>query len=64
MKFEDVVRGRRSIRGFKPDPVPQKILEEVIELATRSPSSMNTQPWHFVSLEFLDRLIKVYVAED
>ncbi len=50
MKFEEVVRGRRSIRGYKPDPVPQKVMEEVIELATRAPSSMNTQPWHFYVL--------------
>ncbi len=47
VKFEEVVRGRRSIRGYRPDPVPQKVIEEIIELATRSPSSMNTQPWHF-----------------
>ncbi len=46
MQFEEVVQGRRSIRGFKPDPVPRKVLEDVIELATRAPSSMNTQPWH------------------
>ncbi len=50
MEFEEVVRGRRSIRGYKPDPVPQAVIEEVIELATRSPSSMNTQPWHFYVL--------------
>ena len=37
---------RRSIRGYKPDPVPKEVIEEVLELAVRSPSSMNTQPWH------------------
>lgn len=41
---EDVVMGRRSIRGFKPQPVERQVIEEVIELATRAPSSMNTQP--------------------
>ena len=46
MDFDDVVQGRRSIRGFKPDPVPRALLEEVIALAVRAPSSMNTQPWH------------------
>lgn len=60
MEFEEVVRGRRSIRGYKPDAVPQKVIEEVIELATRAPSSMNTQPWHFyvVTGEPLDRIRK------
>jgi len=58
LEFEEVVRGRRSIRGYKPDPVPREVLEEVIELAVRSPSSMNTQPWHLyvVSGEVLDRI--------
>ncbi|HSG89897.1 MAG TPA: nitroreductase [Pseudomonadales bacterium] len=50
MNFDEVVTGRRSIRGYRPDPVPRKVVEEVIELATRSPSSMNTQPWHFYVL--------------
>jgi nitroreductase len=45
--YETVVRGRRSIRGFKPEPVPRSVLEEVLELAIRAPSSMNSQPWHF-----------------
>ena len=47
MEFEEVIRGRRSIRGYKEDPVPKKVIHEVIELANRAPSSMNTQPWHF-----------------
>ncbi len=47
MNYDDVVLGRRSIRGFKPKPVPRRVIEEVSELATRAPSSMNTQPWHF-----------------
>ena len=47
MQFDDVVRVRRSIRGYKPDPVPRALIEEVISLAMRAPSSMNTQPWNF-----------------
>ncbi|MDO7842329.1 nitroreductase [Sphingomonas immobilis] len=45
--FDTVVTGRRSTRGFKPDPVPRALLEEVIALAMRAPSSLNTQPWNF-----------------
>ena len=58
MDYDEVVFGRRSIRGYKPEPVPRQVIEEVIELATRAPSSMNTQPWHFfvVSGEPLDRI--------
>jgi len=60
MQFDVLVRGRRSIRGFKKDSVPRKVLEEIVELATGAPSSMNTQPWHFHILtgEPLDRIRK------
>jgi nitroreductase len=47
LPFDVVVLGRRSIRGFKPDPVPIALLREVIGLAIRAPSSYNTQPWRF-----------------
>lgn len=47
MQFDEVIVGRRSIRGYKPDPVPKALIEEVIALAIRAPSSMNTQPWNF-----------------
>lgn len=46
MNIEQAMRERRSIRGFLDKPVPQDVLEEVIALANRAPSSMNTQPWH------------------
>ena len=58
MEYDEVVLGRRSTRGFKKQPVPRKVIEEILELATRAPSSMNTQPWHFFAVtgEPLDRI--------
>ena len=58
MQFDEVLMGRRSIRGYKPDPVPKALIKEILELAMRSPSSMNTQPWNFtvVTGETLDRI--------
>jgi nitroreductase len=47
MELDQAMQGRRSIRGFKKDAVPRELLEEIITLANRAPSSMNTQPWHF-----------------
>ncbi|MEY4850341.1 MAG: hypothetical protein RLZZ331_1345 [Pseudomonadota bacterium] len=47
MSYDEVVMGRRSIRGFKPDPVPLELIKEILTMAMRSPSSMNTQPWNF-----------------
>jgi nitroreductase len=58
MHFDDVILGRRSIRGYKPDPVPRALIEEILALAMRAPSSMNTQPWNFTVLtgEPLDKI--------
>jgi len=50
MLFDDVILGRRSIRGYKPEPVPKALIKEILELAMRAPSSMNTQPWNFYVL--------------
>lgn len=47
MQFDEVILGRRSIRGYKPDAVDRTLIEEIIGLAMRAPSSMNTQPWNF-----------------
>jgi nitroreductase len=46
MKVTEAVKARRTIRGFTPDPVPEDIIREVIELAKLAPSNSNTQPWN------------------
>jgi nitroreductase len=58
MEYDEVVRGRRSTRGYLRKPVPKALITEVIELAMRAPSSLNTQPWNFyvVSGDALDRI--------
>jgi nitroreductase len=48
MDIETAIRCRKSIRGFRPDPVPRQLIEQVLTLACRAPSTMNTQPWEFV----------------
>lgn len=59
-EYDDVVRGRRSIRGFLDKPVPRELIAEVLELATRAPSSFNNQCWNFtvVTGEPLDAIRK------
>jgi nitroreductase len=58
--YEAVIMGRRSIRGYKPDAVPMALIREVIAMAMRAPSSLNTQPWNFtvVSGDPLDAIRK------
>jgi nitroreductase len=40
------VRARRSVRAFLPDPVPEKLIRDVLEDAALAPSNCNVQPWH------------------
>lgn len=58
MDYKDVVIGRRSIRGYQDKPVPKPLIKEVLELAMRAPTSLNTQPWNFyvVTGDPLDRI--------
>lgn len=58
--YDEVVLGRRSIRGYLDKPVPRALIEEILALAIRSPTSMNTQPWYFhvITGEPLDRIRK------
>jgi len=44
----EALNSRRSIRGFKKDPVPREVIHKILEAAVRTPSGMNTQPWEFV----------------
>jgi nitroreductase len=58
MKFSEFARERKSIRGFKKDPLPMHIVDEIIETAKWAPSSFNSQTWkaHVVSGEPLNRI--------
>ena len=42
------IRQRRSIRKYKPDPVPREAIEEVLGAAILAPSGKNRQPWKFL----------------
>jgi nitroreductase len=48
MNVSDALKARRSIRGFKPDPVAPELLEKIFATATLAPSNCNTQPCHTV----------------
>jgi len=47
MEYQEVVMGRRSIRGFLDKPVSKHMINDVLSMAIRAPSSLNTQPWNF-----------------
>jgi coenzyme F420-0:L-glutamate ligase/coenzyme F420-1:gamma-L-glutamate ligase len=45
------LESRRSVRRFRPEPVPQPVLEQILRTATCAPSAHNCQPWRFTILE-------------
>jgi nitroreductase len=45
LDVEAAITGRRSIRRFRPDPVPSEVVEDVLAVAARAPSGANMQPW-------------------
>jgi nitroreductase len=47
MELWEALRTRRSIRGYKPEPLPREKIEKVLEAARIAPSAANRQPWHF-----------------
>lgn len=53
------VTGRKSVRGFKPDPVPLELVLSILDDAARAPSGTNTQPWrvHVAIGAARDRLV-------
>ncbi len=42
---------RRSVRHFKPDPVPEELVEQLLRAAMQAPSAHNAQPWQFVVID-------------
>ena len=50
MDLVEAIKARKSIRGFKQDPIPQSVLEELLDIGRWSPSGVNAQSWEFVVL--------------
>jgi nitroreductase len=66
MDLLKAIQERKSIRAFKPDPVPRERIEEILRLAIHAPSAINLQPWEFTVVvgeereRLSRRLIKAY----
>lgn len=53
--LEDLIRWRRDVRRFRTDPLPDGLVEKLIEIAALSPSVGNSQPWRFVRVRDPER---------
>lgn len=51
MEFEDLVRERAMMRAFRPDPVPEELIQKLLRSAVRAPSAGNLQAWEFVVVQ-------------
>jgi nitroreductase len=66
MDLLKAIKERKTIRAFKPDPVPKERIEEILRLAIHAPSAINLQPWEFIVVTGEEkerlgrRLIKAY----
>jgi nitroreductase len=48
LSVKEAIESRRSIRKFKPEPIPREELDEILRLASFAPSAWNLQPWRFI----------------
>lgn len=56
MDIFDLIRSRRSVRSFTPEPVPDDVLRRLVEAGCWAPSGSNAQAWEFVILRDPDQL--------
>ncbi|MBC8334227.1 MAG: nitroreductase family protein [Anaerolineales bacterium] len=49
--FHHFLRTRRSVRRFKPDPVPASVVDRILATAVHAPSAHNLQPWRFATVQ-------------
>lgn len=60
-EFLELVKKRRSIRRFNPDPIPDEYIEKILEAARWAMSGANAQPWEFIVVK--DQEMKNKIAE-
>lgn len=64
MDLFELIKERKSCRAFRPDPVSQELIREILAWAGRAPSAINVQPWEFIVVSgreknrLADRLLK------
>lgn len=62
MDVREAINKRRSIRKFKPDPVSDDLLLQLLDSARLAPSGSNTQPWRFIVVKDTDTRQKLQTA--
>lgn len=66
LDFESIMKQRRTIRAYSPEPVESALIESMVRSATSAPSGANKQPWRFVCIrnKTLQRKIRLAAEEE
>lgn len=61
MPLPGIFKKRRSVRKFKPNPIPDRDIEAILKAASLAPTARNVQPWEFIVVT--DSVLKAGVAK-
>ncbi len=59
MNVTEAIKTKRAIRKFKPEPLPEEAVLQILNAGRRAQSSKNMQPWHFIAIQNKDTLEKL-----
>jgi len=62
MEFYDVIKKRKSVRKYKPDPITSTTLERILDAGRIAPSAKNYQPWRFIVVRDPDKKDQIVEA--
>jgi len=63
MNVTEAIKTRISVRAFKPDPLPEALVREIIDIARYAPSGGNLQPWKVIAVAGAERDAVVALAK-
>lgn len=70
MDYEDLlelIKNTRSIRRFRPEPIPDEYVDKIIEAGRWAPSAGNSQPWEFIVVkeqELKDKIVQILIEQN
>ena len=59
MDVWQAIRKKRAVRKFTPEPLPEAVVQRILDAGRRSQSSKNSQPWQFIAVQERERLQKM-----
>lgn len=62
MSVAEAIRRKRAIRSYRPEPVPDEVIEAILGAGRRAQSSKNSQPWTFILVTDREQLQRVSTA--